>query len=272
MVAIKELRAERKQDSEDVQRFQREATVSSHLDSPFVVKLYEYRELGGRGLLVMEYVPGPSVASRMEQSPISVSEALAIATDLAEALVALGALGVVHRDVKPSNVLLSADGTAKLTDFGIAKVRDGRELTQSGFGMGSLPYVAPEQATSSRDVSQLTDIYSLGATLYAMIGGQAPFSFKGEKGILQKLKRVVEGSPPELGSLRPDCPAEVCELVAELMSKSPDDRPPAAAAVRDRLNAIRKRLYPGQFRRMKSASDAVARSMTVRRPRGNDGV
>jgi serine/threonine-protein kinase len=189
-----------------------------------------------------ELVDGPSAREVVDRGPLSVPAALWIAEDVARALVAASAAGVVHRDVKPSNVLITPEGVAKLCDFGIAKDLQStlRTLTASGAGMGTLAYLAPEQASQAKHVDARADLYALGATLYHLLAGRPPFRPRGADALLA----LVEQPPPPLGAARPDCPPEVARLVHAMLAKRPEERPPLWG-VPDQLRALREHLAPG---------------------------
>ncbi|MCA9697174.1 MAG: protein kinase, partial [Myxococcales bacterium] len=163
-VAIKVLRTEVDPDAESQARFVREGRVACMIDSPHVVEVFDLRLVGDRVYLVMELVNGVSAKDRVYGGPLPVPEALKVAEDVAFALEAAHRVGVVHRDIKPANILITPQGDAKLSDFGIAKELDSLEsLTSTGEGLGTLAYVSPEQATEAKTVDRRTDLYSLGA-------------------------------------------------------------------------------------------------------------
>ncbi len=240
-VAVKVLRSELDDDDEVRERFVREGRLALKIDSPNVVEVYDLRMLDGRVYLIMELVNGLSAKDRLFSGPLAIPEALSIGEQVAEALVAAHRAGVIHRDIKPANILLTAEGRAKLSDFGIAKELDALEsLTHTGEGLGTLAYVSPEQATEAKAVTFATDLYSLGATLYHLIGGRPPFLPQSAKVLLQ----IIDQPPPPLGSLRRDCPVDVVYLVHHLLEKEPANRPPSARAVADELRRLRAKLYP----------------------------
>jgi serine/threonine protein kinase len=240
-VAIKVLREDMgPQDEETRERFLREGRVCTRIHSPFVAEVYDVRITRGRVYLVMELVNGPSARDRLSGGPFPVPEALKIAEDVAHGLAAAHQAGVIHRDVKPGNILLSEQGTAKVTDFGIAKDLDGQTLTAAGEGLGTLAYVSPEQATEAKDVDPRTDVYSLGATLYHMLAGEPPFLPSSAKVLMQ----ILDEPAPPLESHRPDCPRDVVELVHRLLEKHPADRPPTVELAARQLAALRRKHFP----------------------------
>ncbi|MGE0712286.1 MAG: protein kinase [Planctomycetota bacterium] len=240
-VAIKVLRSELDVDAETQARFLREGRVCVKIDSPYVVDVYDVRISDGRFYLIMELVNGLSAKDRLFSGALGVPEALLIGEQVAMGLAAAHANGIVHRDIKPANILLTPDGSAKLSDFGIAKDLNSVEsLTATGEGLGTLAYVSPEQATEAKTVDTRTDLYSLGATLYHLIGGRPPFIPQSAKVLLS----ILDKPAPPLTGVRPDCPTEISEFLHQLLEKEPARRPPDAAAVAARLRRLREKHYP----------------------------
>jgi len=234
-VAIKRLHAQVEADPEVRERFLREARI--RLDSPHVVQIYDVRLEGPIAFIVMELVEGTTAEQLVAQGPLPFPQVFAIAEQVTRALDAAHRAKLVHRDLKPANVFVRQDGCVKLGDFGIAKDLSGAQesLTASGAGLGTLAYVAPEQAEDAKWVDPQADLYSLGATLYHLLAGSPPFVASGP----EVLERIQEEEPPPLLGLRPDCPPALATLVHELLAKDPDDRPEGAAAVLRRLAALR---------------------------------
>jgi serine/threonine-protein kinase len=229
LVAIKVMRADIQEDDPRWARFLREGAVCCRLQSPYVVEVHNIRPGGERVYLVMELVNGPTATDVLASGPLSVAEALRIATDVAKGLAAVHAAGVIHRDVKPSNIFLSPkDGVAKLGQFSCAKdLQTDDEITDSKFALGSLPYVSPEQARDPRTADVRSDLYGLGATLYHFLTGRAPFA--GSAGTL--VRRILNEPPDPPILLRPECPGDVSNLVMGLLEKDPAARPPSAKSV-----------------------------------------
>ena len=196
-----------------------------------------------RAYLVMELVDGPSALNMLRNGgPLPLPQALWIAEQVAMALAAAHTIGIVHRDVKPANVLVSPEVHAKLTDFGIAKdVNSVGSLTASGTGLGTLAYVSPEQAVQASGVDHRADVYSLGATLYHLIGGQPPF---GSRVTGKIVREILEQPPRPLSSLRADCPGDVVDLVHQMLEKAPEARPASAEEVRASLHELIARFWP----------------------------
>jgi serine/threonine protein kinase len=240
-VAIKVPRTD-VEDPEDCQRrFIREGQLCSKINSPYVVTIYEMKPRGKHVYIVMELVNGGSVRDRIKSSVIPVSEAAKIGEDIACALAAIHRIGIIHRDLKPANVLLSPEGIAKLTDFGIAKQLGdegaGEKMTPSGEGLGTLGYASPE-AILCEDLGFASDIYSLGATLYHMLTGRALF-MSPHASMAQIMERVLSEDPVPIQELRPDCPPALANLVHQMLSKVSDERPLDAISIAVRLEKIR---------------------------------
>jgi eukaryotic-like serine/threonine-protein kinase len=235
-VAIKVVRPDAA-DPAAVARFDREARVVAGLRHPGVVLVHDYGVEDGSPFLVMELLPGPSLARVVtEEAPLEVGRASTYVRDSAEALAAAHAAGVVHRDVKPSNLVLDAQGRVRVVDFGIARVEQeaGAALTAAGHVVGSAAYLAPEQASGAR-VDHRADLYALGCVLLALLTGRPPFS--GDSPVTVAAQHL-QADPPDLAALRPDAPAPLVELVRDLLAKDPRRRPVAAQEVADRLGDL----------------------------------
>jgi serine/threonine-protein kinase len=233
-VALKVLSPERIDNSRAVARFQREALVGAQLQHENLVHIYDFGESNGRYYLVMEYIEGATVANGIaEKGPMAPAAAVQIARQVAFGLEHLHQKGLIHRDVNPRNILVANDGTAKLADMGLAIDLDVEDrLTREGATVGTFDYMAPEQARDSRAADIRSDIYSLGCTLYQMIGGQVPFP---GASLPEKLiaHRTIEPIP--LNRLFPGLSKELAGIVARMMRKSPDGRYATPSAVAQSL-------------------------------------
>ena len=235
-VAIKVVRPDAA-DPAAVARFDREARVVAGLRHPGVVLVHDYGVENGSPFLVMELPPGPSLARVVtEEAPLEVGRASTYVREAAEALAAAHAAGVVHRDVKPGNLVLDAQGRVRVVDFGIARVEQeaGAALTAAGHVVGSAAYLAPEQASGGR-VDHRADLYALGCVLLALLTGRPPFS--GDSPVTVAAQHL-HADPPDLAALRPDVPAPLTELVRDLLAKDPHRRPAGAQDVVDRLGDL----------------------------------
>jgi serine/threonine protein kinase len=256
-VAVKVLRPS-EDDPTLRERFIQEGRLACRIVSPYVVQVHDVRLIGDQVFLIMELVDGVSLRDRLYTGPIPVAEALALCEDVARGLVAVHAAGVVHRDVKPGNILLSAEGRAKVADFSIAKevalpisleplaeryeaegTRALRPLTPCGESVGTLAYVSPEQALRN-EVDCRSDLYALGVTLFEAIAGEPPFDASLE-GVLE---RIMCEEPQDIRETYPDCPEPVALLLMELLAKDPELRPGSAQDLADRLQSLCGELFP----------------------------
>jgi eukaryotic-like serine/threonine-protein kinase len=220
-IAIKLLHEQFTQDEEYVERFRREARSVAQLSHPNIVTVIDRGEDEGRQYIVFEYVEGENLKQLIERSgPLPVRDALLLTLQMARALGFAHERGLIHRDVKPQNVLLNEDGQPKMTDFGIARSVDVEGVTVTGTVLGTSEYIAPEQARGQR-VDALTDVYSLGVLLYELLAGRVPF--QGESFVAIALRHVNEPAPSVL-ELRPDCPPRVGLAVERAMAKRPEQR------------------------------------------------
>ncbi len=239
-VAIKRLFPEFATDPSFVERFRREATAAANLSHPNIVAVYDWGSTEGTYYIVMEYIEGHSLAELLRSGgPLAPERAAEIAMDVAEALGFAHSNGVIHRDVKPSNVLLSPDGQVKVTDFGIAIVAFGgaeSNLTQTGAVMGTATYFSPEQA-QGKPLDHRSDLYSLGIVLYEMLCGRPPFTGDSSVAIAYKHVQQAVPSPSSLGVLLP----ESLEAIAmKLLAKNPEERYPTAKDVIRDLRRFRQ--------------------------------
>ncbi|HZS02448.1 MAG TPA: protein kinase [Chloroflexota bacterium] len=234
-VAVKLLRPELRADPTFVARFEREARSAGRLAHPHIVPVYDYGEALGTYFLVMEYVAGGDLRARLRQgAPLAADRTARLSAEIAAALGAAHALDIVHRDVKPANVLLTEDDHAKVTDFGIAKMLAVPQLTATAAILGTPHYLAPEQATGG-GVTPASDVYSLGVVLYEMLAGRRPF--EGESFVhvaMQHLNAV----PPPLADVNPAVPPALAAIVARALAKDPAERFPDGAALSAALRAL----------------------------------
>ena len=220
-VAIKLMNREVASDSDQLERFRREARAVAQLSHPHIVGVIDAGEDDGRPYIVLEFVEGETLKERIRsQGRLPVPEAVAYAIEIARALGAAHARLIVHRDVKPQNVLLDAEGRAKVTDFGIARTLDEQGLTAAGRVLGTTDYVSPEQALG-HDVTGQSDIYSLGVVLYEMLVGDVPF--KGENQVAVAMRHVRE-RVPDVQALRPGVSAALAAVVERATAKRVADR------------------------------------------------
>lgn len=233
-VAIKILHPHLAQDASFVRRFRGEAVAAARLAHPSIVSIYDTVSDGGLDAIVMELVSGTTLRADLdEHGPLKLHAVLAIGTQVADALGAAHAADLVHRDVKPANILLSADGRVLVADFGIAKAAQGSDLTEAGAMVGTAKYLAPEQVEGG-PVDGRTDLYALGIVLYEALTGRPPFVADTDASTaFARLHRDPE--PPR--RLRPDIPYAVEQVVLRALARRPEDRFPDAAAFRRALVA-----------------------------------
>jgi serine/threonine-protein kinase len=228
-VAIKLLH--RAGDEKSRERFRREAMVLSRLSHPGVATIFDFDSRQGFDFLVMEYVPGGTLASRVARGPLPVEEILRYGTAIAEALESAHKSGFLHRDLKPGNIVISGHDHPKILDFGIALLLKGGEgvprITQAGMALGSIPYMSPEQLFGNADDARV-DIYALGVMLYEMAAGRLPFIKDRPEALMYA---IVNNAPPSVRTIRPEIPAALEALIEACMRKDPSRRPASAGEV-----------------------------------------
>ena len=221
------------------ERFKREALVLSRLSHPGVATIFDFDVQDGCDFLVMEYVAGGTLESKMKSGPLSIASVLAMGAAIADALDNAHRHGVLHRDLKPGNVVLTADGQPKILDFGLAVLLSGGKatgrMTQPGMIVGSLPYMAPEQLYGEADDSR-SDIYALGAMLFEMTTGQRPFVKDRPESLMFA---IINTAAPSARSIRPEVPDALDRLITECLRKDLTQRPESASLVASTLRGIR---------------------------------
>ncbi len=236
-VAVKLLREQLARDQSLLTRFRDEARAAASLSHPNIVAVYDVGYDLGRHFIVMEYVDGPTLKDLLRQAaPFPVARAVELAMQVLSALDLAHRRGIIHRDVKPQNVLLTADGQAKVTDFGIARLATAAALTQTGEVFGTAYYLAPERA-SGQEATAAADIYAVGILLYEMLTGKLPFT--GDSPVEVALKHLQQEPDPP-GRLNPAVPAGLEQVVLRAMAKDPALRFPSAADMRQALAAYQQ--------------------------------
>ena len=244
IAAIKLIRKDRLDNPSIIRRFQREVQAAAALDHPNIVLAYDADHIGGRHLLIMEYVEGATDLARLveKHGPLRVKQACEYVRQAALGLQHAQKRGLVHRDIKPRNLLVTPDGkTIKILDMGLARLDEptedepGTVMTQRGMALGSADYMAPEQALNPHGVDIRADIYSLGCTLYFLLTGQVPFP---NCSSTKKLLKHQTDQPHPVERLRPDVRIEVAAVVRKMMAKKPEDRHQTPAEVAAALSSV----------------------------------
>jgi serine/threonine protein kinase/tetratricopeptide (TPR) repeat protein len=216
-VALKFLPPEMTRDKTAAARFLREAQTAAALDHPNICTVFEINEEGGQTYISMAYIEGVSLKEKIALGPLGIEEALDIASQLAEGLRAAHTRGIIHRDIKPGNIMLTPAGQVKIMDFGLAKFNRGVDVTQTAAVIGTIAYMSPEQARGD-PVDQRTDVWSFGTVLYEMLSGRLPFGKRPE----QLLYFAILNEKPEaLRSAQPNVPRAIERIVMKALEKDP---------------------------------------------------
>ncbi len=225
-VALKVLSPEQAADEETLQRFRNEGRSAARLDHENIVRVYHVGEDQGLHYIAFEFIEGMNIRALVERKgPLSLAEAVSYSLQVAEALTHSAQHDVIHRDVKPSNILVTPEGHVKLIDLGLARLRkvdtEAADLTASGVTLGTFDYISPEQARDPRNADVRSDIYSLGCTLFYMLAGRPPFP---EGTVLQKLLQHQGDQPPDIREFRPELPEEAARVMQKMLAKNPSHR------------------------------------------------
>jgi TolB-like protein/tRNA A-37 threonylcarbamoyl transferase component Bud32/Flp pilus assembly protein TadD len=251
-VVVKALRPELAESETARRRFEREACLCSVLEHPNICAIYDMGEEDGLAYIVMQLVEGKNLKELMAGRPIEALSALSIAVQVADALAVAHAAGIVHRDVKPTNIMVTPAGVAKVLDFGLAKMlagpaletpapppaENGDPMTEIGVPYGSIGYGSPEQAAGEA-ADHRSDVFSLGTVLYEMFTGQPAFRGKNR---LEVLRAVMSETPREVNVVNPKAPPVLQPILARALRKDPEERYQTMAALRDDLKAVSRRL------------------------------
>ena len=239
VVAVKVLPKHAVDSPDKIQRFQREMRSVAKISHPNVVQAFDAHESNGVYFFVMEYVSGNDLAELVtNQGPLPVRDAIEVLVQIAAGLESAHEHGIIHRDVKPSNVLLRDDGVAKVLDLGLSRTREvtrettANELTRDGLAMGTVSYMSPEQAFDAKQATERSDIYSLGCTLYFLLHGRPMFD---EPNAVQTIVAHREAPAPQLGDGCDGVPQPLETLFQQMVAKAPDDRPASMAEVQASL-------------------------------------
>jgi len=226
------------------ERFMREAQAAAALDHPHICTVYEFDEAEEKAFISMAYIEGQSLRKKIESGPLELDEALRIATQVAEGLQVAHKKGVVHRDIKSANIMVTEDNQAKIMDFGLARMSGGTLITQEGMTMGTIAYMSPEQARGE-EVDFRTDIWSLGVVLYEMFGGQLPFKGEQDQAVVYS---ILNKQPKPITDLRSEMPTSIEQVVAKALEKNPDERYQQINDLLDDLRSISAGIIPDEIK------------------------
>jgi len=240
-VALKFLPAGLAGDEQSRERLMREARAAAALSHPNICTIHEVDEFDGQPFIAMECVEGRSLKQQLADGPLGLDDAVRYAAQMAGALAEAHGKGIVHRDVKPANVMITPNGEAKIMDFGLAKAADRTLLTREGTTLGTVAYMSPEQARGET-VDHRTDIWSLGVVLYEMAAGRRPFGGEYDQAVIYS---ILNREPESLSAMRSDVPGGLERIVMKALSKDAGERQQSMRDVRDALESLRARSRPG---------------------------
>jgi eukaryotic-like serine/threonine-protein kinase len=231
------------------ERFLIEAQAAAALNHPNICVIYEVGEDEGRPYIAMEFVDGETLRDKIHKGPLKSEEALAIVGQVAAGLAEAHRKGIIHRDIKSANIMVTGKGQAKVMDFGLAKLRGGSSLTKSQTTIGTVAYMSPEQARG-QDLDPRTDIWSLGVVLYEILTGKLPFRGDYDQAVIHQ---IVHADPDPLNKARPDVPLGVEEIVGQALDKKPADRYQSMEELHEDLEAVAEGLKPLRARPRRAA-------------------
>jgi TolB-like protein/predicted Ser/Thr protein kinase/lipoprotein NlpI len=243
-VALKFLPPEPTHIQEVKERFMREAQAAAALDHPNICTVYEFDEAEGKAFISMAYIEGQSLRKKIEAGPLELNEALKIATQIAEGLQEAHKKGVVHRDIKSANIMVTEKNQAKIMDFGLARTTGGSLLTKEGSTMGTIAYMSAEQACGE-EVDHRTDIWSLGVVLYEMFSGQLPFKGERDQSVVYS---ILNEKPKPVSDLRSEIPMSIAQVMSKALEKNPDERYQQVEELLDDLKSISAGIVPEEIK------------------------
>jgi len=258
-VALKLLPPELTHIPEVNDRFMREAQAAAALDHPNICTVYEFDETEGTSFISMAYIEGQSLKKRIESGALDVDEALEVACQVAEGLQEAHKKGVVHRDIKSANIMVTERGQAKIMDFGLARITGGTLFTQEGTTMGTVAYMSPEQASGVK-VDHRTDIWSLGVVFYEMLTGKLPFLRENEQAVMYS---ILKEKPKPVTDLKADIPASLEQVVDRALEKNPDKRYQQAGELLDDLKSISAGIVPEEIKARLRKAKLQKRKRTI---------
>ena len=222
------------------ERFMREAQAAAVLDHPNICTVHEFDEAEEKTYISMAYIEGQSLKKKIESGPLKLDEALSTALQVAEGLKGAHKKGVVHRDIKSANIMVTEEGEAKIMDFGLARMTGGTLITKEGMAMGTIAYMSPEQARGE-EVDHRTDIWSFGVVLYEMFSGQLPFKGEHDQGVVYS---ILNEKPKPVTDLKAEIPVAIEQIVGKALEKNPDERYQQIDDLLDDLRSISEGIVP----------------------------
>jgi serine/threonine protein kinase/Tfp pilus assembly protein PilF len=237
-VALKFLPLQYVSDTDLKARFKREAQAAAALNHPNIITIHEVGEHEGRPYIAMEYVEGGLLKDLIRADKMSVAQVTDLAAQISDGLARAHQSGIVHRDIKPQNILIDADGRPRICDFGLAKLRREVMLTQTGTTLGTIAYMSPEQSRGE-EVDHRADIWSLGVVIYEMLTGQRPFKGDHDQAVIYA---ILNSQPEPILGIRPDAPGALVRIVDKAMAKDPDERYQNAAEMAHELVSLKTEL------------------------------
>jgi len=225
-------------------RFMREAQAAAALDHPNICTVYEFDQAEGKAFISMAYIEGQSLKKMIDSGPLELEEALKIAIQVAEGLQEAHKKGIVHRDVKSANIMVTEKNQVKVMDFGLARTTGGTLLTKEGTTMGTIAYMSPEQARGE-EIDHRTDIWSLGVVLYEMFSGQLPFKGERDQSVVYS---ILNEKPRPVTDLRSEIPVSIAQVVSKALEKNPNERYQQAEELLDDLKSIAAGIVPEEIK------------------------
>jgi len=226
------------------ERFMREAQAAAALDHPNICTVHEFDEAEGKTYITMAYIEGQDLRKKSESGPLELEDALSISMQAAEGLQAAHKKGVIHRDIKSANIMVTDSGQAKIMDFGLARMAEQTMLTQEGTAMGTVAYMSPEQ-TQGKAVDQRTDIWSFGVVLYEMLTGDLPFKGEHEQAVVYAIRKDKH---KPVTDARPEIPVSIGQVVDKALEKNPENRYQQIDELLDDLKSISVGIVPEEIK------------------------
>jgi serine/threonine protein kinase len=256
-VAIKVMDVALSKEQGFIERFKREARVIAKLDNPHIVPVYDFDEHNGQPYIVLKFIDGQTLKERMSSSPLSKTEILQIVKAVGDGLEYAHKRGILHRDTKPSNVLIASDGKVYLTDFGLARLVEGSSSLTGDMILGTPHYISPEQAMNAENLDEGTDIYSFGVMIYEMVVGCLPFESDTAFTVIED---HISKEPPLPSSIKPDISEAVERVILKALAKHRHDR---QARVSELVREFRKAWLPASQAEQEDISSTTMESMGI---------